>query len=1114
MEIKLLKKFLKRGLLVCSLICFTNILSYTQDFSKLKITIEEKNASIKQILEKVEQNFNIRFFYDEKVIDVTTRKSISANNLTIEDFITHIFDGSVSSSISDNGLVTLAKKSNSGKGTQVENKTDVSGTITDALGKPLTGVLVYIKNTSQGTYSNNNGAFLLKSVEYSSTITFDFIGMKTKTVVVSQPNEKFNIILEEDAILLEDVIVTGFGTLKKSAYAGSASTIKTEGIKDVPNMAISSMLEANAPGVQVTGASGQPGAAPTVRIRGLGSFNASNSPLYVIDGVPVISGDINNNGSDAGTDMMATINPNDIENITVIKDAAAASLYGSRAANGVILITTKSGKKGEAQFNFKSNFGVTDFAYRFRPSMFGDERRDFIYQSMIRRAKYQDGKTDAEAQAYAEANINNVAPVPWCGWVDWEKVLLRNGAHQDYEFSVSGGLDKFTYFSSVAYTEQEGVQYQQGLSRISGRLNVKYDANKWLQLGANILFSDMNQDVGYDGMEYVSPLYSSKHKLSPSDAVYNEDGTYNVNLLSNGARNPKASLDYDYDKQRVTRSFNTVYATVKLSDYLKVKSTLSYDNTVTKARSWTDTRTSSGAATNGSASKSYYDYNQMVWSTNLNYIKTIGDYHHLDALIAYEISDYTRDYLSGTQVNFINPDYNSIGNGTTPSSIGGYPVQNRLVSYISKVNYDWNGTYYLGASYRLDGTSRLHPDKRWGSFWSVSGAWRFSNEKFFASFKDLIPDAKLRVSYGVNGTLPSSYYAYMSLTSLDASYNGLPGIAEGNIANDNLLWENNYTTNLGLDFSLMNILDFSLEYYSRTTKNLLMDLPSSLTSGFSSFTTNIGSVRNRGVELVVNSTNVKSKDFSWTSNFNLGHNNNKILVLDGIQTEIISGSQIRRVGLPYYTYYMIEFAGINPETGRPQFYTNTKDENGNFVKDITETSSQANPIANKSPFPKVSMGLTNTLRYKIFDLSFTLSSTLGGWSYDSAAQKSQTSGSGDGAINQIPLYYRNSWQQPGDVTEYEVWIYGNSSKMSSPANSRRLHTTDHLRIKNLTFGISAPKSLISKIGISKARLFFSAYNLFTIAGFNEYDPETPIDGSVAYNTPPLRTLTFGLDINF
>lgn len=1112
---KFLPKETCRRLIIA--ICFVSLSIglFAQDVSKMRFSVKENNTSIKKVLEQVEKEHKIRLFYDDTNLNVNVVKNVDVKDATFQELLNAMFDNTVTYTISNNGLVTLTKDKIQQK---PQDKLVVGGSVKDNAGLPLSGVYVYIKDSQRGTYTDHTGLFSLENITPNSDIIFDYIGMKPQTVRVAT-SKNLNIVLEDDAVVLEDVIVTGYGTFKKSAYAGSASTIKTEGMKDVPSMSVSSMLQANAPGVSVTGSSGQPGAAPTIRIRGMGSFNASNSPLYVIDGVPVMSGDINNRGSDAGTDIMATINPSDIDNVTVIKDAAAASLYGSRAANGVILITTKSGKKGKAQFNFKSDWGVSDFAYRYRPSMQGEERREFIYDAMKRKILYDWDKqaSEAEAIAYADANIDAVAAKPWCGWVDWEDVLLRNGFHQNYEFSVSGGADKFSYYSSFSYTDQKGVQYQQGLSRFTGRVNVKYDASKWLQLGANILFSDMNQDIGSDGMEYTSPLYSSKHKLTPSDAVYNEDGSYNEDLQSNGSRNPKASLDHDYDKQRVTRAFSTVFAQVKFYEDLKLKTTFSYDFTMSKAKNWSDPRTSSGAASNGSAGKSYYDYNQLVWSTNLNYVKTLGNAHHLDALIAYEASDYKTDYLSASQANFANPEYNAIGNGAVPKSIGGYGRGNRLISYISKVNYDWNNRYYVGASYRLDGTSRLHKDSRWGSFWSVSGAWRFSEEGFFKGAKDIFPDAKLRLSYGVNGTLPSSYYAYMSLTSLTPSYNNEIGIAPSGIAKQDLLWENNYTVNLGLDVNIKNVVDVTFEYYNRTTKNLLMDMPISFITGFSSYMTNIGKVRNSGVELTVNSTNFDRKNFTWSTSFNLGHNQNEILVLDGVQNEIVSGSSIRRVGLPYYTYYMIEFAGINPKTGKPQYYKNDLDKNGNYNKEITEETSGENgakPIADKSPFPKVSMGLTNTFRYRFVDLSFTLSSTLGGYSYDNAAQKSQTSGSGDGAINQIPLYYRDSWKKPGDNTTYEAWIYSNSSKMSSPANSRRLHSTDHLRVKNFTLGLTMPKTWSEKVGINKARIYFSAFNMLTWAAFDEYDPEVPVNGSVGYNTPPLRTLTFGLDINF
>ncbi len=466
--------------------------------------------------------------------------------------------------------------------------------------------------------------------------------------------------------------------------------------------------------VYTTGSSGQPGSVGNIRIRGIGSNNASNSPLYVIDGVPVLSGNIGAGLSTDGTetDIMATISGSDIENITVIKDAAAASLYGSRAANGVIVITTKSGKKGNAQFNFKANFGFSDFATQFRPYITGDERREFLYDAMLRYQKYTLGKDDATATLYADSNIDRVAPKPWSGWTDWDDLLFRKGQFNNYEFSASGATDNFSYYTSFTHTKQEGLQKSQGLKTTTGRVNVKYNANKMVELGANLLFSNLSQDLGYDGMEYNSPIYTSRHKVTASDAAYNEDGTFNRALLSNGKYNPLAVILNDISNQEVTRSFNIVYGQLNILEGLKLKTTFNYDYTLAKANDWADPNGSSDNVSKGVIYKRYQDYIQQVWSTNLSYIKTFGDKHNIDALVAYEVTKFDRDYLSAEQSDFLNPTKHDIGNGSVMRSIGGNAAAYRMVSYISKANYNYAGKYYLGASFRRDGTSRLLPHRR------------------------------------------------------------------------------------------------------------------------------------------------------------------------------------------------------------------------------------------------------------------------------------------------------------------------------------------------------------------------------------------------------------------
>lgn len=987
-----------------------------------------------------------------------------------------------------------------------------AGEILDNMGEALPGASIEVKGKALGTTTDFDGKFSLSlPYEKSYTLVVRFVGMLAKEVHLTASNTNLKIKLDSDEQLIDEVVVTGYGTYKKSAYAGSASTVKTSNLKDIPATSVTQVLQGAAPGIQISSASGQPGSATNVSIRGMGSFNASNSPLYVIDGIPVISGDFSSTGSKAGLDILSTINNSDIENITVIKDAAAASLYGSRAANGVIVITTKQGKSGKPSISLKADWGFTDFAMDYRPVMDGQERRDVIYEGLINSYLIKN-KTQEEAVAYAVKEIDKYAPVPWCGFVDWKDHLFRKGNHQNYEVTLAGGSDKFKYYGSLSYLDQQGISLVSGLSRVSGRVNVDYYATKNLTVGAKVLFSHVNQDVTSEGTSYTSPFYSSINCVVPSDPIYNEDGTWNRNFIRNEDRNPLLSAKYSYDKEQVDRSFNTIYGQYEFIPGLKFRTTLSYDLTHIKGREWSDPRTSDGDATNGTYSVAAYDYRKLVWTNALSYYKTIKEKHNIDALIGYETDQYTRDYVSATNNNFALPDKHAISNGVQVGGIGGNDVQYRLISYVSKFNYDFDNKYYLGASYRLDGSSRLQRDNRWGNFWSLSGAWRIAQEGFMESINSTITDLKLRASYGVNGTLPSDYYGYLGLSSLRAMYYEQPGIIQTQLANHNLSWEKNHNFNIGIDMSFWNRLNVTLEYYTRHTKDLLMDLPLSLTTGFSSYLTNIGEVENQGVELEIRSTNIETKDFVWNTNFNLGHNRNKIIRLDGNQTEIPSGTQIRKVGMPYRTFYLIEFAGINPETGEPQFYTNTKDENGNYIKNITEKVSEANYIPTKCADPKVAGGLGNNFRYKWFDLGFTITYQFGGWSYDTWAQKTEHGGK-DSKAN-IPTYYRNSWKKPGDKTDIERFVFNRSTSMGSIATDRRLHKTDYIRLKNLTFGVSLPSVWTRKAGMENVRLFMSGNNLLTWAADDYYDPEAVNNGVAIWGTPPLRTLTFGLNINF
>ena len=995
----------------------------------------------------------------------------------------------------------------------VEQRASVSGVIIDANNQEtIVGASVLVKGTTTGAVTDIDGKFTMAVDKLPVTLVVTYVGYQKKEVKVSSQGQT-TITLSEDSQMMDEVIVTGYGTFKKSAYAGSAANVKADKIADVPTVSFQDMLQGNATGVQFSAASGQPGASSNVSIRGMGSINASNTPLYVIDGVPVMSGSINSIDSDAGLDIMSTLNTNDIASITVIKDAAAASLYGSRAANGVIIITTKQGQQGKPKVSLQADWGFSDFAMEYRPVMSGQQRRDYIYNGLYI-GQIRDGESEEAAKAYADENIDDYAPVPWCGFVDWDDVLFKKGSHQQYEASLSGGTDKFKYYSSIAYLKQEGITQRSGLERLTGRLNVEYKATNKLTMGANVLFSNVNQDVYSEGFTYTSPFYSSRSAVTPSDPVYNEDGTWNRSLIRIGDRNPALANAYDSQREYVTRTFNTVYGQYEFIKDLKFKSTFSYDYITTKGKDWADPRTSNGEDINGGMEKKYYERRKMVWGNQLSYAKTFAEIHHLDGLLGYEIDDQYRDYLSGYATNFATSDKNDISNGKKTESVSGSNTRTRMVSYIGRVNYDYDNKYFLGASYRVDGSSRLERSHRWGNFWSVSGAWRIIEEDFMKPTNKWLTDLKLRASYGVNGTLPSDYYGYMALSSLGSGYNEQPAIIISQLANANLKWETNYNLNLGLDFALFDRVNVTLEYYLRNTKNLLMDSPVSMTTGFNSYLMNVGQLRNQGVELEINSTNIKNKNFEWKTTFNLSHNTNKVVNLDGDQTEIISGTQIHKIGHSYRTFYMIEFAGINPENGNPQFYTNDLLEDGTYSKEITENATKAKSIMlDKHAEPNITGGLYNSFRYKWFDLSFLFNYQFGGYSYDTWAQKTEHGGY-DMEAN-IPTYYADSWKNPGDITKYECFYDKSSSvAMHKITNSRRLHSTDYFRLKTLTFGFTLPKQWTSAIGISNARLYMSANNLLTWAAWDYYDPESVVNGSATQSTPPLKTVTFGLNLNF
>lgn len=1005
-------------------------------------------------------------------------------------------------------------------------QSQVSGTVVfQDDGEPVVGASVRVAGTQTGTVTDIDGKFSLSLPSGSSKISVDYIGMEGQTLTA---RENMRIVLRSSDKTLDEVVVTGYGNFKKSSFTGAAASVSTERLTDVPSLSVEDKLAGNIPGVSISSYSGQPGAVNYITIRGMGSINAGNDPLIVIDGTPVTSGNISgfNDGkqdsgyNSSGTNALSTLNSNDIESMTVIKDAAAASLYGSRAANGVIVITTKSGKAGKTKVDFRSDWGFSNMAINYRPTLSGDDTRALIYQGLknyVYDGNYEGGTDESTATAYADANIDNYITKPSSGWSNWRDALIKNGSHQNYQASVSGGNQNTQFYASLAYAKQKGLVEGSGLERMTGNANISHKFGNF-KLDVTSLLSSMYQESAMDGgASYAGALANAVWFVGPGTPIYDEDGnlntTENMSPYNNGY-NAIYENQHMYDHTNTTRAYNTVALEWNIWDALKLREKVAYDYiNSTESVLW-DKYSGNGSGSGGVMQRTYNEYTTLNTQTQLSYIKAFG-LHNVDALVGFETEDWQQKLTYVAGYDYPGELYEFVNAGTTSAQSWNY--RSKMVSVLGRLNYNYNNRYYFGASIRTDGSSRLSRQNRWGTFWSLSGAWRFGEEKFFEPLKSVVTDGKLRVSYGVNGTLPSGLYDYMNKYTYGEYYNGSNGMGIVGIGNSDLKWEKNKAWNFGLDLTLWDRLSVTLDYYVRNTSDLIMNRPISYVPGYYDETTyeaamaqNVGSMRNSGIELTLQSTNIRTKDFTWTTSFNIGHNKNKITALTGDENEIIDGVLTHRVGQPYYSYYMYEYAGVDPETGLESYYINDGTEN---ARNTTTDVSEANRVIVAKHDPTVEGGLSNFFKWKFIDFNFTLTYKLGGYSYDYATWLHDNGGTYT-LYGSIPSYYNldDMWQKPGDNATLPKFQTGYGTRVNS---SRWLMPNDYLRVKNLTLGFSAPDQWIRRIGLTKARVYFSANNLLTWKSDKMIvDPETPTDGLCTFEMPAMRTYTFGVELSF
>jgi len=998
------------------------------------------------------------------------------------------------------GLVNAQSKIASGKVVYAED------------GQPVIGATIGVKGViSAGTITDVNGKFSLNLPQSSQTLVVSYIGMKSQEL---QGEKDMIIRMESNASELDEVIVVAYGTSKKGSFTGSAAVVKADAISTGSKESLDKALVGKIAGVRIGTDNGDPGSGANIQIRGVGSISASTQPLYVVDGVP-----ITNNGIGSlykSTSQLTSLNNDDIESITVLKDAAAASLYGSRAANGVVLITTKKGQEGKTNITYNGEFGISQLANKNALElMSGQQFIDYYITAYENYYNYRLGNAMGTS-VFSDEDIAELKT--WCSdgsgatSTQWRDVIYRNAFSQNHQISLTSGTDKTKIYASLAYNDQEGIVLGSNFDRVSGRLNVDQQVNKWLKLGFKQMISFTNQKGTSDqsdqaqGIGTASPL-GIMLSLDPTAKVRNDDGTINDDPYvswSGQTENPLLyfdSEDYSYNKITNMRSLSNMDIQIQFTDYLNLVSTLGYDYIDNKEQMWWGPTSIDGESYNGLGCYYLYETKNLTHSSILNFDKAFGD-HTINALAGYEMADNNLAFIYSAASNYSTTNLPELANGQ-PYNASSSKYGSSLMSYLASANYNYSDTYYASGSFRRDGSSRLGVDNRWANFWSLSGSWRLSKESFMED-NPLFNDFRLKASFGTNGNLPSDYYAYQGLYSTSGGYGSDAAIYWSSPANNNLGWEKSQNFNVGFQWNMFSRVNLSIEYYNKYTESLLFEIPASVVTGFSSYTTNLGNISNSGIELELGTVNVKTKDFSWETDFNFTWQKNEIVSLpDG--EDIITGDgsmYLLREGESMYTFYLPVWAGVDDETGLGQFWIDPDDHSQGLTNKYTEAGST---IVGKA-LPDFIGGMTNTFRYKNFDLICQLSYQFGGSIFDYFGYF--THNDGYRAFSFVSMAEAADYWTPENTdAEYPAPIYGNPYR-SDRFSSRIIRSSDNIRMREITLGYTIP---INKF-VQNARIYARTNNPFMIwSATPSIDPDVPINGYRTVDTPATRSFVFGVN---
>jgi TonB-linked SusC/RagA family outer membrane protein len=1022
----------------------------------------------------------------------------------------------------------------------------VSGTVTSSEdGSPIPGVSVVVKGTTLGTITDIDGVYQLSVPDDAETIMFSFVGMKALELPIT--GNVVNAVLEPDILGLDEVMVVAYGTARKESLTGSAAVIGEKEIESRSVSSVAQILTGSTTGIQTTAGSGQPGSSPAIRIRGVGTLNTSADPLFILDGIQY-------EGS------IASINPNDISSITVLKDAASTALYGSRAANGVIIITTKSGAKGVESLNvsLKAQGGLINQALPYYESVNAQDYYELQAEAFAQ-SRFWSGNADniQESRAYAYENIfsqlrynpflgipndqivgsdGKINPNATVGFpdLDWYEAAKQQGYRQNYDLSISGGSQKASYFYSMGYLDERGYVIKSDYERFSSRLNIDFDAKSWLQVGTNFNASIVNSDIGSsESATYANPWRNARMTppIYPVFLVDQETGEYILDGAGekqyddggpysrpiNQGRNAIAELNWNSDDYKRNDFGNRTYARFTLIDGLTATINAGTDIQNYQYKGFENAEIGDGAPT-GRMDETRYTRTTVNLNQLINYEKTFNEVHNFSALFGHESYSRKYTYQRGFKNQFIVSGIFELNNFVNTSANTSYTTNKTTEGYFSRLKYNYDNKYYIEGSYRRDGSSAFHKDVRWGNFYSVGASWRVSQEMFMGSL-DWVDDLKIRASYGEVGNDNIGSYGYQALYGTRPNAES-PGIRWETVGNTALTWEVNKTFDAALDFALFNRMSGSIEWYNRKSDDLLYSMPLPASMGLLEQPRNIAALVNSGLEINLQGYIVNSRDFSWNLNVMGSTIKNEIT---SIPEPFVSGTKRWSEGRSIYDFWLRKFYDIDPEDGATRFHVweDVEDEDGEFIGTQLAYDDNGDPVLTKnhndagfgyvgaSAFPKLQGSVRNEFTFKGFSLSALLTYSLGGQMIDNIYQGMVTSVIGESFHPDV----KNSWMNPGDVAEFPRLQNSNASLYAT--SDYFLISSDYLNIRNVTLSYDFSNQLLESWGMGQLSVYLTGENLYMLTARKGLNPTFNFAGTqdvFAYN--PSRSVILGFSLQF